>query len=260
MGWIIAVIICVAVFTYLKMVSELRKECDDLYSARRLLNEAIRLRRIPAINSDIFLKPGEEVFYSGAARLHEIRAASRRNNVFVGGRATKNIFVGGSTGVSRPFDELREIDSGMVTLTNKRIVFDGAYGTRSEEVNKLISAKKVGKSGLEIGIEGKQKSQIYQNIGNLWMLHSLINIVRGLHLYSSENSLSDAQIGELQSMESEMGRLEKEARDKLALMCFAKKPALQVQACSSCGQMLRFPNKPVTVTCPNCGFSFRYSP
>ena len=53
----------------------------------------------------------------------------------------KGIFLGGSTGVSRKFDELREIDSGKLALTNKRVIFDGNFNARTIDLEKSFQLK-----------------------------------------------------------------------------------------------------------------------
>lgn len=262
MLWVIGVIIVIFLCVYFKKVYELQKTCGNLAETRMILSKIIKERTLPTVNTHIILKPDEEAYFVGNVQLCEVRAARRHNNFFVGSRATRRIFVGGSTGVSRSFDELRNIDKGSFVLTNKRIVFDGAFGSRNVPLNKIISVKRGGLSELEVAIEGKEKSQIYKNFSNSLLLQHLINIILKFQLYSlSGQELTSEQVEELIQLEDELGNLERDAQEKLSRIKFPKhvknNADFKIIPCGSCGQKLRFPNKSLRVTCPKCGASFK---
>ena len=86
--------------------------------------------------------------------LHETRAYR-----VYGGAGTRvgRIYVGG--GASESHQRLREIDSGILVLTNQRLIFDGGHETRSVNLPDVISAN-AWSDAIEISSSRRQKNQI----------------------------------------------------------------------------------------------------
>ena len=78
-----------------------------------------------------------------------------------GGAGTRvgRIYLGG--GASESHQRLREIDSGILVLTNQRLIFDGGNENRSVNLRDVISAN-AWSDAIEISSSRRQKSQIYR--------------------------------------------------------------------------------------------------
>lgn len=121
-------------------------------------------KNLPAINTQITLKSGEEAFTQTESTLYETRGVSYNQGGSTGGavRVMKGVWLGGSsrTGKSETKQELREIDSGLLVLTNKRFVFDGKYENRIIPLDKIISVEPRVDS-IEVSTESKAKSMMF---------------------------------------------------------------------------------------------------
>ncbi len=169
--------------------------------------------KIPTIKTSLILKNDEEAYLEEFVKLYEIRSASKSDRLYVGGRVMKGIYVGGSTGVSRRFDELREIDSGKLVLTNKRIIFDGKFNNRIMDLDKIVSIE-LYDDGFEIATEDKRQSQLYGGIRNPFLWKNLTTAIiktKGL----DNVSLSDDELKDIHKAETELNELRNDLRKKL---------------------------------------------
>ncbi len=108
----------------------------------------------------ILLKPGETAFYSAPSILYETRAVRHYQSGSVGFRVAKGIYVGGSKGRSISSQEWSQIDAGTLTITNKRLIFDGGGADRTVALNKVLSAESR-MDGVEVSAESRQKSMVF---------------------------------------------------------------------------------------------------
>jgi len=136
-----------------------------------------REKKLPTIDTYIMLKKDEVGYLQDSVRLFELRAARKSTRGGGAVRVAKGVYIGGTSGISRSFDELREIDSGRLILTNQRIIFDGNNNTRDIKLDKIISVAEY-IDGIEIAIEGKAKSQTYIGMSNPYLWKTLIYYIR----------------------------------------------------------------------------------
>lgn len=133
--------------------------------------EQLKSGKIPQMSKDspVILKKGEELIFSMPnISLLEARAVRK------GGYGGPNIRV--AKGLSfrvgafqiQSHEELKVLDQGIITLTNKRIVYSGAKKTVNIPLNKIISIEPYS-DAISIMREGKEKTQHFKGInqGNL---------------------------------------------------------------------------------------------
>ena len=150
-----------------------RKSADRI---KQMANDAemffasLEGRVLPPVETPIVLKDGECAFFQEPSILYE----SRSYRVF-GGGGTRigGIYVGG--GASEGHERLRQIDSGILILTNQRLVFDGQTQSRAVNVKDVISATPWS-DAKEVSSSRKQKSQIY-TVGNPLVWAPMIKLI-----------------------------------------------------------------------------------
>lgn len=119
-------------------------------------------------NSPVILKKNEKalLFLSDVA-LWESRAVRQTRGAYGGPtfRIAKGVSfkVGSFQSHSESHEELRTIDQGMLTLTNKRLVFTGAKRTTNIDLRKIISIEPY-KDGIASQRENKQKTEYFIGI------------------------------------------------------------------------------------------------
>lgn len=89
----------------------------------------------------------------------------------VGFRVARGVWVSTGTSTSESNDVWKRLDEGMLTITNRRIVFDGQMGTRNLDLAKLVSVSpRV--DGIEVALEKRQKSSGFTcaNLLNPWIV------------------------------------------------------------------------------------------
>jgi len=144
-----------------KAVSGGKEKATDPNRIQMIADEAKRwLERIESgqfVSPDtpLVLRENEVALLHRATSLMEAKATR-----FYGGMGTriKGIYVGG--GASRPVDTLSQIDSGTLTLTSQRLVFDGQMQNRTAEVQQIVSLKPYA-DAIEVASSKRQKSQVY---------------------------------------------------------------------------------------------------
>jgi len=106
-------------------------------------------------DTPIIMRSGELPILHNPSELIEAKAT----RFYAGGGTRINgIYIGG--GASRPVDALSKIDSGTLTLTTQRLVFDGEMQSRSVELKNLVSLKWYA-DAIEIASSKRSKSQVY---------------------------------------------------------------------------------------------------
>jgi len=123
--------------------------------------EFVREHRVlPRVATSVMLKPDEAAFYSSPTKLYETRAVRYHQSSGARVRIAKGISVGGSSGRSTSTQEWSQIDSGLLVVTNKRIVFDGGAENRSVTIKSIISVNPSADS-IEVSSEKRNKSMVF---------------------------------------------------------------------------------------------------
>lgn len=137
---------------------ELRSRAlGNLEAARAFWREAERRGGLLAVESTLFLKDGEKAFFCERVELMEPRAVRTGTGNRVGFRVARGVWVSTGTSTSESNDVWKRLDEGMLTITNRRIVFDGQMGTRNLDLAKLVSVSPRA-DGIEVAVENRQKS------------------------------------------------------------------------------------------------------
>ena len=129
----------------------------NLEAARTFWRETERRGGLLPVESTLFLKNGEQAFFCEKVELMEPRAVRTGTGNRVGFRVARGVWVSTGTSTSESNDVWKRLDEGMLTITNRRIVFDGQMGTRNLELAKLVSVSPRA-DGIEVAVENRQKS------------------------------------------------------------------------------------------------------
>ncbi|MGB9979238.1 zinc-ribbon domain-containing protein [Methanobacterium sp.] len=135
------------------------------------------------VNSPVILKNNERalLFLSDVA-LWESRAVRQTRGAYGGPtfRIAKGISfkVGSFSSHSESHEELRTIDQGILTLTNKRLVFTGTKRTNNIDLRKIISIEPYN-DGIASQRENKQKTEYFIGINR-----TSLNITSNGHKYT----------------------------------------------------------------------------
>jgi hypothetical protein len=113
----------------------------------------------PTVPTNVLLDQGEVAIYSAQSTLHETRAVRYHVGGFVGFRVAKGIYIGGSSGRSLSEQEWDAIDDGQMTITTRRVVFDGTKQDRQVPLENIVAVDWTIK-GVELTVDGRQKSMV----------------------------------------------------------------------------------------------------
>ena len=134
-----------------------RKTRENLAAARGFWEEAERRGGLKPVETTLLLKPGEQAYFCERAGLMEPRAVRTGTGNRVGVRVARGLWVSTGTSTYESNDVWKRLDEGMLTITNRRIVFDGGMGTRNLELAKLISVNPQ-VDGIEVAVENRDRS------------------------------------------------------------------------------------------------------
>ncbi len=129
--------------------------------ARQFMASVEQSRALPTVATNIILKSGESAFYSAPSALYETRAVRHYQAGHTGFRVAKGVYIGGTSGRSVSNQEWNKIDTGRLTVTNKRLIFDGGSADRTVPLNKIVSVES-NLTGIEVSVEGRQKSMVFE--------------------------------------------------------------------------------------------------
>lgn len=143
--WGFCAVLAIASLLWLK---KLRAKHNDKLERRRRAEEAQRYFELVkarnafrTVTSRIALKDGEFAFYEAGSAFHERRAVRHR-------------------GSSVSSQEWQKLDSGALTITNKRIIFKGSSAIKDIKLDKMMSLKPWFE-GVEVFVEKKQKGMMF---------------------------------------------------------------------------------------------------
>ncbi len=129
---------------------------------------------LPVVSTDIMLKPGENAVYSSSSVLYETRAVREYRAVHSGVRVAKGVYIGGTSGRSLSTQQWAKLDTGCLTITNKRVVFVGAKEERAFPLDKVISVDP-NLTAIVVSVEGRQKAMAFE-VGNSLIVMTIIRI------------------------------------------------------------------------------------
>lgn len=119
-----------------------------------------RTSGLPTVETNVMLKRGEAAFYFAPSALFETRAVRRSTAGHGGFRIARGVWVGGTRGRAESHQEWRRIDDGDLTVTNRRIIFDGRKTNRAVPLDKLLSCD-LRAGEVEISTSTRQKSMVF---------------------------------------------------------------------------------------------------
>lgn len=120
------------------------------------------------VNSNVVPNPNETVVYAVSDVIFSEPRSVRETSGRYGGpsiRIAKGMTwrMGGFKSSSESHEELRNIDTGTLTITNKRLVFSGAVKNITVDLKKLVSLEPY-EDGISISKEGKASPAYFTNI------------------------------------------------------------------------------------------------
>jgi transcription elongation factor Elf1 len=140
-----------------------------------------KLPALPSISTNIIIHRGEVPYLEEQSELlepHSVRTytgGTRGVSVPIPGLKGVRYRVGGLKGTSESHEELRKIDSGVLLLTNKKLVFSGNNRVKTIKLEKIVQVFPY-KDAIKIAIDGRRKPSYFTvSDGKLWS-----NAIEGL--------------------------------------------------------------------------------
>ena len=134
-----------------------QKMLGNVAAARAFWKKAEMRGGLLPVETTLILKDGEQAYFSEKVELMEPRAVRTGRGNRVGVRVTRGVWVSTGTSTYESNDVWKRLDEGTLTITNRRIVFDGQMGTRNLELAKLVSVSPRS-DGIEVSVENRQRS------------------------------------------------------------------------------------------------------
>ena len=157
------IIVCLAIiilFLYwLKKYNE-RVMQTLIEGADAFVDDIIKAKKLKPISTHINLKIGEAAFLQCNSVLKETRNVRYYQSGHAGLRVMKGFYIGKTSGKSESQEEFKSIDMGTLTLTNKRLVFDGSSNSRNILLPKLIAVNSF-RNSISVSSESRQKSMAF---------------------------------------------------------------------------------------------------
>ena len=150
----------------------------------RLNNQYVKWRaaidragRLQPMAVGMHLSKGEVGYLQLRTTLCETR--SIRNSTHTGGavRIAKGITVGRGYSTSESHEEWRQISTGVLYVTNKRLVFDGDMQNRVVKIDDVVSAQ-AGAAQVAITAASRQKTMLFDRI-NGQIVRDVIEMIQG---------------------------------------------------------------------------------
>ncbi len=173
-GAILLIAIVVIVVAVANANARKQKRALLVKQAQEFVENVKQELTLPVVPTDIMLKPGENAFYSSPSALHETRAVRQYHAAHTGFRVAKGVYVGGTSGRSLSTQQWARLDTGRLTITNKRLVFVGTKEERAFSLDKLISVDP-NLTAIVVSVEGRQKAMAFEAANSL-ILMTIIRI------------------------------------------------------------------------------------
>jgi hypothetical protein len=134
---------------------------------------------IPTVPTHLALHTDERAFYCAASSLHEPRDTRYQQPSPGGFQLARGVWIAGSPDRSVTQRTWEKLDSGMITVTNQRVVFDGRSESVIIPIKRLDSVQAMGDS-VELRITGRKKNMVFE-AANPLILASIIHLSQGGH-------------------------------------------------------------------------------
>ena len=184
----ITILIIVSIFSLVKWgVNKLKKEKEKLKkglitSADGYFDDVKKNKSLKEIKTSILLNEKEFAILEEDTNLKETRSVRS----FSGGssglsfKVSKRLYVRGGNfgGTSESNQEWRVLDDGLLTLTNKRLIFRGKKGTRIIPLEEILFVQATLNS-IQISIESKSKKVEFP-VNNSYIWAGTINILHSV--------------------------------------------------------------------------------
>jgi hypothetical protein len=161
---VIAILVTGIIATVAAVNAKKRREKRALFlmkQAQEFTDTVAKNRALPIVPTDIMLKPDEKAVYSNSSVLYETRAVREYQAAHAGVRVAKGVYIGGTSGRSLSTQQWAKLDTGCLTITNKRVVFVGTKEQRAFPLDKVISVDP-NLTAIVISVEGRQKAMAFE--------------------------------------------------------------------------------------------------
>jgi len=129
---------------------------------------------MPVAETHLPLLDNERAYFCAQSSLYETRAVRLYHASHPGFRVTRGVWIGGTRGYSVSRQEWTRIDSGILTVTNRRLVFEGQYETRIFNLRRIMVVNPT-RDSVEVSVENRQKSMVFE-AKNPLILASILRI------------------------------------------------------------------------------------
>ncbi len=163
------------IMNFLKVFSKSPSLIDEANSYVAVAKEG---KKLPTIESSALMEKNELAFMEGGSILSEPRSVRKTSGGMAGVRIMKGVTVGGFGSESRSSLEWTKLDSGILTITNQRLLFRGNLENRTIPLNKIVSFNTT-KQTIEVSVDGKTKISSYK-IQNPYIWGTIFNILRNV--------------------------------------------------------------------------------
>lgn len=150
--------------------------------ALRFFSDLEKRKKLHTVDVNIVLQRGEAGLLQEPSNLLETRAYRLYGG---GGTRIRGVYIGG--GASESYQRLRNIDSGTLVLTNRRLVFDGGAENRALNLKDILSVS-CWSDAIEVSSSRRQKSQVY-TVNNPFIWQQMIQM-----LASGKISLDETEV------------------------------------------------------------------
>lgn len=160
---------------------------EDFYTAivdvsyqQRILKEAQLTKEafeetIESAIQRLSMQEGEKIIYHNFTLYSEPRAVREYVRGFTGFRIAKGVYIGGSRGRAESHEELRVLDYGTLTITNKRLIFMGKFKSNTFKTDQIAFVN-VHTDGIQVGKEGRQRGMYFSAESGLLPYFAIKNI------------------------------------------------------------------------------------
>jgi hypothetical protein len=146
--------------------------------AREFVEEVKKNKKLQQIRTSAFLERGEHAFLEEDSALFETRAVRESTGAGVGFRVMKGVSVGGYKSRSESHQEMRALDTGVITITNQKLIFRGMKENRVIPLSSIVGMK-VYSDAIEIASTGRQKGSSF-SVSNPYMWNVIFYILRNV--------------------------------------------------------------------------------